>query len=85
MERLYQQLLRWSADRGLPKHPAQTPLEYVRSARSHYDVHRADTIEAIVSAYVRWRYGGVRPPIATLVKKFESLKKTVAQKNRPAG
>jgi Domain of unknown function (DUF4129) len=80
MERLYQQLLRWSADRGLPKHPTQTPLEYARAARSHYDVRRADTIDAIVSAYVRWRYGGIRPPIAALVRKFEGLKKVTSKK-----
>jgi transglutaminase-like putative cysteine protease len=85
MERLYQQLLIWSADRGLPKHPAQTPLEYVRAARSHYNVRRADTIDAIVSAYVRWRYGGVRPPTAALARQLDELKKTTSKKNRPAG
>ncbi|OAB62119.1 transglutaminase [Leptolyngbya valderiana BDU 20041] len=58
IERLYRQMLRTLAGRGLSKHPAQTPLEFASLARDRYPADLADTIDAIVEAYVRWRYRG---------------------------
>ena len=74
MERLYQQLLGWSAQRGFPKHPAQTPLEYARTTRQHYPAPIATAIEAIVEAYVRWRYGGIAPDMGAMEQHFIRLK-----------
>ena len=74
MERLYQQLLGWSAERGFPKHPAQTPLEYARTTRQHYPAPIATAIEAIVEAYVRWRYGGIAPDVGAMEQHFLRLK-----------
>jgi protein-glutamine gamma-glutamyltransferase len=80
MERLYQQLLTWSADRGLEKHPAQTPLEYARAARDRYPATIADTINGIVNAYANWRYGGMAPNLGVLRQQFLELKRQFAGK-----
>lgn len=74
MERLYQQLLNWSAERGLAKHPAQTPWEYARMAGDRYPAKAAATISAIVNSYAKWRYGGQAPNLEFLRRQFQELK-----------
>ncbi|MDY6940274.1 MAG: transglutaminaseTgpA domain-containing protein [Cyanobacteriota bacterium] len=73
MERLYQQLLGWSANKGFPKHPSQTPLEYARAARKHYPNKVAEAIESIIRSYVRWRYGGISPNMESQRENFLQL------------
>jgi protein-glutamine gamma-glutamyltransferase len=80
MERLYQQLLSWSADRGLEKHPAQTPLEYARTACDHYPAKAAEAIKAIINSYANWRYGGIAPNLGFLHQQFQELKQPFAEK-----
>jgi protein-glutamine gamma-glutamyltransferase len=83
MERLYQQLLSWSADRGVEKHPAQTPLEYARTARDRYPATVAESIETIVNSYANWRYGGIAPhreSLESLRQQFLELKQQFAKK-----
>ncbi|MGC1197576.1 MAG: DUF3488 and DUF4129 domain-containing transglutaminase family protein [Geitlerinemataceae cyanobacterium] len=80
MERLYQQLLTWSADRGLEKNPAQTPLEYARTARDRYPETVADSISAIVNSYANWRYGGRAPHLDSLRQRFQELKQQFVEK-----
>lgn len=58
MERLYQQMLRWLAQQGFRKHPAQTPLEYAQHMRQCQPDEQAHLIDDISQAYVQWRYGG---------------------------
>lgn len=58
VESLYQQMLQVMARRGLPKHPAQTPLEYAQQTWTQQPPQQAAAIEEITQAYVRWRYGG---------------------------
>lgn len=80
MERLYQQLINWSARCGLDKHPAQTPLEYAKTARERYPKKAADTIETIVSSYANWRYGGIAPDLKSLHPQFRELQQQFAKK-----
>jgi transglutaminase-like putative cysteine protease len=47
MERLYQQMLKWTAQKGLGKHPAQTPLEYAQVSYQHYSFATAEVIDEI--------------------------------------
>lgn len=74
MERLYQRMLLMLKERGYPKHPAQTPWEYVTSAYQHQQKWRAEVIEEITQAYVSWRYGEKTPDLDYLSKQFKFLK-----------
>lgn len=73
MEALYRQMLQKLAQEGFPKTAAQTPLEYAAHYRLHYQDDRADVIDQISQAYVRWRYGGDQPPIEPLKSQFARL------------
>lgn len=72
IERLYRQMLRTLNDRGLSKHPAQTPIEFVGVVRDRAPLDLADTIDAIVNAYVRWRYGGEVADVKSLRQRWKT-------------
>ncbi|AFZ26933.1 transglutaminase-like enzyme, predicted cysteine protease [Cylindrospermum stagnale PCC 7417] len=74
MESLYQQMLQWTAKKGLGKHPAQTPLEYGRVSYQHHSPATAQVIDEICQAYVSWRYGGDTPNWKQLRQKWQELK-----------
>ncbi|MBD2386723.1 transglutaminase TgpA family protein [Cylindrospermum sp. FACHB-282] len=74
MEKLYQQMLQWTAQKGLGKHPAQTPLEYGRVSYQHHSPATAQVIDEICQAYVSWRYGGDTPNWKQLRQKWQELK-----------
>ncbi|PLZ87075.1 transglutaminase [Fischerella muscicola CCMEE 5323] len=76
MERLYQQMLRWTSQQGLVKHPAQTPLEYATILYQHHATATAEVIEEISQAYVSWRYGGHTHDVQRLQQKWQEMKKT---------
>ncbi|MFN6437111.1 MAG: DUF3488 and DUF4129 domain-containing transglutaminase family protein [Nostoc sp. DedSLP01] len=76
MESLYQQMLQWTAQKGLGKHPAQTPLEYARLSYQHHALATAEVIDEICQAYVSWRYGGQTPNLKRLRESWQGLKKT---------
>jgi transglutaminase-like putative cysteine protease len=76
MESLYQQMLQWTTQKGLGKHPAQTPLEYARISYQHHAPTTAQVIDEICQAYVGWRYGGHTPNLQQLRQRWQSLKKT---------
>ncbi|WP_315788741.1 DUF3488 and DUF4129 domain-containing transglutaminase family protein [Fischerella sp. JS2] len=76
MERLYQQMLRWTSKQGLAKHPAQTPLEYARILYQHHAITTAEVIDEISQAYVSWRYGSYTPDLQRLQQKWQKMKKT---------
>ncbi len=81
MESLYQQMLSWLAKQGLRKHPTQTPLEYAgQEALQMGD--RAQTIQEISQAYVRWRYGGHSPNLRELQQRFRAMRKTKVKGGR---
>ncbi|WP_341524948.1 DUF3488 and DUF4129 domain-containing transglutaminase family protein [Nostoc sp. UHCC 0302] len=76
MESLYQQMLQWTAQKGLGKHPAQTPLEYAKVSSQHHAPITAEVINEICQAYVDWRYGGHAPNLKRLRQRWQGLKKT---------
>ncbi|MBE9198409.1 MULTISPECIES: DUF3488 and DUF4129 domain-containing transglutaminase family protein [unclassified Nodularia (in: cyanobacteria)] len=76
MENLYQQMLQWVAEKGLGKHPAQTPLEYARGSHQHHPPATAQVIDEICQAYVGWRYGDHSPNLNQLQQRWQELKKT---------
>ncbi|MBW4666674.1 MAG: DUF3488 and DUF4129 domain-containing transglutaminase family protein [Cyanomargarita calcarea GSE-NOS-MK-12-04C] len=76
MESLYQMMLKWTAEKGLGKHPAQTPLEYARVSFQHHPPATAEVIDEICQAYVSWRYGGRSPNLNQLQQRWRELKKT---------
>ncbi len=80
MESLYQQMLQWASQKGLGKHPAQTPLEYVRVAYQHHSAATAEVIDEISQAYVSWRYGGNPPNLKQLRQRWEELKKKTGKR-----
>ena len=75
MERLYQQMLQWTANKGLGKHPSQTPLEYAQFSYQHHSPEIAEVIDEICHAYVSWRYGGHTPNWQQLQQRWQALKK----------
>ncbi|MEJ1930132.1 DUF3488 and DUF4129 domain-containing transglutaminase family protein [Nostoc sp. NIES-2111] len=75
MESLYQQMLQWTAQKGLGKHPAQTPLEYAKVSYQHHGTTTAQIIDEICQAYVSWRYGGQKPNLNQLRQRWEEMKK----------
>ena len=81
MEKLYQQMLQWTAEKGLSKHQAQTPLEYARVLQQHHSKTTAEVIEEISHAYVGWRYGGTNPDLSSLGQKWQQIKNQNRSKN----
>ncbi|BAY11586.1 transglutaminase TgpA family protein [Calothrix sp. NIES-2098] len=81
MESLYQQMLQWADQKGLGKHPAQTPLEYAKVAYQHHSTANAQVIDEICQAYVGWRYGGHTPNLQQLRQRWQELKTTTAAQN----
>ncbi|MDZ8242051.1 MAG: DUF3488 and DUF4129 domain-containing transglutaminase family protein [Nostoc sp. ChiQUE01a] len=75
MESLYQQMLQWTAQKGLGKYPAQTPLEYAKVSYQHHALATAEVIDEICQAYVSWRYGGHTPNLKQLRERWYELKK----------
>ncbi|BAY63917.1 transglutaminase domain-containing protein [Calothrix brevissima NIES-22] len=81
MESLYQQMLQWTAKKGLGKHPAQTPLEYARVAYQHHSPANAEIIDEICQAYVSWRYGGYSPNMQQLREKWRKFQAATNARN----
>jgi transglutaminase-like putative cysteine protease/predicted membrane protein len=75
VEKLYQQMLGLLKEKGYIKHPAQTPLEYVKISREHHTDVVANIIQEISQAYVSWRYGEKYPNLNDLRKQFKILVK----------
>jgi len=76
MESIYQQMLKGLKEKGLRKHPAQTPLEYATKLRQYCPPERAEVIEEIAQAYVSWRYGGENPNLNRLKQRLADLRKS---------
>ncbi|MBR8839001.1 MAG: DUF4129 domain-containing protein [Stigonema ocellatum SAG 48.90 = DSM 106950] len=74
MESLYQQMLQWLSQKGLRKHPAQTPTEYARASYQHYSPATAEVIDEICQAYVSWRYGGHAPNLSQLRQRWQEVR-----------
>jgi len=75
MESLYRQILQWTAQRGLRKDPAQTPLEYAQISYQKYPPATARVIDDICQAYVSWRYGGNQPHWQELQRRWQLAKR----------
>lgn len=82
MESLYQQMLQWVEQKGLGKHPAQTPLEYAQVASESHTPDQAQVINDICQAYVSWRYGGRTSNLHELRQKWQELKKSPNQQRK---
>ncbi len=74
MERLYQQMLAWTAQKGDFKHPAQTPLEYAQGAYQRHSLPIAEVIEEICQAYSKWRYGSQAPNLSYLLQRWKTVR-----------
>jgi transglutaminase-like putative cysteine protease len=74
MERLYRQMLRWLADQGIHKHPAQTPLEFAQHSTHQHP--QGLTIQTIAQAYVGWRYGNQAPNLPDLQQRWQQLQRS---------
>lgn len=76
MTRLYQEMLAFLNTKGYRKHPAQTPLEYVKVAYQQHPQEKAVIIEEISQAYVSWRYGENLQNIDYLKQQFKALSRS---------
>jgi transglutaminase-like putative cysteine protease len=75
VERIYQQML---ANLGIPKHPAQTPLEYARIVRDTRSTSTSILVTEISQAYTAWRYGAEAQRLDRLQELLTNLKKEKA-------
>ncbi|MEO0537173.1 MAG: DUF3488 and DUF4129 domain-containing transglutaminase family protein [Cyanobacteria bacterium P01_A01_bin.123] len=82
-ERLYQQMLAWLAQQGVPKSATQTPFEYLQALNQHWgqghNSERIQQVDTITRAYVQWRYGGKAVDSGALTARLRSLKKRRSQ------
>jgi hypothetical protein len=67
------------SQKGLNKHPAQTPLEYAQVSSQKFPPATAQVIDEISQAYVNWRYGGGNPDWNTLHQRWYKIKRKVAR------
>ncbi|MGK7956784.1 MAG: DUF3488 and DUF4129 domain-containing transglutaminase family protein, partial [Crocosphaera sp.] len=81
MVRLYEEMIRVLKAKGYPKHPAQTPLEYVNVSYQQHPQEQAEIIDEISLAYVSWRYGENDQNVDYLKGKFKALLKSLKRKN----
>jgi transglutaminase-like putative cysteine protease len=72
VERIYQQML---GTLNIPKHPAQTPLEYARSIQETRSSSLSMLVTEISQAYTAWRYGAKAQQIDRLQELLTNLKK----------
>ncbi len=79
MERLYQQMLAWTTQKGDFKHPSQTPLEYAQGSYQRHSFTIAQVIEEICQAYVGWRYGSQAPNLGYLKQRWQTVQATEVQ------
>jgi transglutaminase-like putative cysteine protease len=75
VERVYQQMLAQLRDRGIPKYPAQTPLEYAQIVRETRSTSTSILVTEISQAYTAWRYGAEAQQLDRLQELLTSLKK----------
>ncbi len=81
MVQLYQEMLRVLKVKGYPKHPAQTPLEYVAVSYQQHPQEQAEIIDEISHAYVSWRYGDNDQNLDYLKQQFKALVKSLKGQN----
>ncbi|MGF1567738.1 MAG: DUF3488 and DUF4129 domain-containing transglutaminase family protein [Nodosilinea sp.] len=74
-ERLYQQMLAWFDQQGLPKYRAETPLEYGQRLYTITKATQAQAANEIAHAYVRWRYGGEPQNLAALADNLRVIQR----------
>jgi protein-glutamine gamma-glutamyltransferase len=74
VERIYQQMLARLSDRGVSKHPAQTPLEYAQIIRNLRSKPVGMLVTEISQAYTAWRYGAEPQPVDRLQELLKDLK-----------
>jgi protein-glutamine gamma-glutamyltransferase len=74
VERVYQQMLSQLCDRGITKHPAQTPLEYAQIVRDSCAHGIGILVGEISIAYTAWRYGEEAQEIDRLQELLRNLK-----------
>ncbi len=72
VERIYQQML---ANLAIPKHPAQTPLEYAQLVRDTRSSSIGTVVTEISRSYTAWRYGQEVQQIDRLQELLTTLKK----------
>jgi transglutaminase-like putative cysteine protease len=77
MARLYQQMLWLLNQKGYPKKPAQTPLQFAKNSYDNFDEVRARMIEEISEAYIGWRYGNKEQNIPYLQQQLQALKRSL--------
>ncbi len=72
VERIYQQML---ANLTIPKHPAQTPLEYAQLVRDTRSSSLSTVVTEISRSYTAWRYGQEAQQVDRLQELLTTLKK----------
>jgi hypothetical protein len=66
MQRLYLETLQHLKTQGYPKHPAQTPQEFVTAITPHLSPAISSLLAEISLAYTQWRYGQLSPNLEHL-------------------
>ncbi|NJN24287.1 MAG: DUF4129 domain-containing protein [Acaryochloridaceae cyanobacterium RL_2_7] len=75
MEQLYQDLLSWLKQKGYEKPKSMTPMECLRDIQANHPNLSDPLLEAVIQAYVQWRYGQKAQNHPFVRKQFQALKK----------
>ena len=74
-EAIYQRMVAWAGDRGLPKRPHQTPLEYVALLNAQLPASVATAAAALSEHYMRWRYGAAAADVQHMQRLLRQIKR----------
>jgi len=72
-ERVYAHMLRFFAERGMPKSPQQTPQEYVIALQTKLSPEQLAAMRQITQAYQDWRYGDRTLNLSSLKALLQTL------------
>ncbi len=81
-ERVYAEMLRFFAERGVPKSPQQTPAEYALTLESQLPPEQLSAMRQITQAYQDWHYGDRPLNLATLQALLRQLTQWRLPRNR---
>ncbi|RMF65277.1 MAG: DUF4129 domain-containing protein, partial [Cyanobacteria bacterium J069] len=80
---LYQEMLRWLAEKHIRKSASQTPMEFARAAQQQQPAH-GELIHQISQSYVTWRYGGQTDDLSRLRLRLQQARKGDRQSGFPS-
>jgi len=81
-EAIYQRMVAWTGDRGIPKQAYQTPLEHAALVGDRFPASVASPVDQLSQTYVRWRYGGAPADLAKMQQLLRQIQRSRQRRPR---